>query len=235
MGKQIAIDGPAGAGKSTIARSLAKKLGYIYVDTGAMYRAMALFLIRKGIRADETEKIEAACGEADITIAFEEGEQQVLLNGEHVNGLIRTEEVGNMASASSVNPKVREKMTELQRKLGQEADVVMDGRDIGTFVLPEADVKIYLTASIEERARRRALEYEKKGMPADIEQIAKDIAERDYRDLHREHAPLRQAEDAVLVDTSDMTIPEVEARLLELCGAVEDTKEENGGKSDFFA
>ena len=235
MGKQIAIDGPAGAGKSTIARSLAKKLGYIYVDTGAMYRAMALFLIRRGIRADETEKIEAACGEADITIAFEEGEQQVLLNGEHVNGLIRTEEVGNMASASSVNPKVREKMTELQRKLGQEADVVMDGRDIGTFVLPEADVKIYLTASIEERARRRALEYEKKGMPADIEQIAKDIAERDYRDMHREHAPLRQAEDAVLVDTSDMTIPEVEARLLELCGAVEDTKEENGGKSDFFA
>ncbi|MBR7021504.1 MAG: (d)CMP kinase [Lachnospiraceae bacterium] len=235
MGKQIAIDGPAGAGKSTIARSLAKKLGYIYVDTGAMYRAMALFLIRKGIRADETEKIEAACGEADITIAFEEGEQQVLLNGEHVNGLIRTEEVGNMASASSVNPKVREKMTELQRKLGQEADVVMDGRDIGTFVLPEADVKIYLTASIEERARRRALEYEKKGMPADIEQIAKDIAERDYRDMHREHAPLRQAEDAVLVDTSDMTIPEVEARLLELCGAAEDTKEENGGKSDFFA
>ena len=245
MGKQIAIDGPAGAGKSTIARSLAKKLGYIYVDTGAMYRAMALFLIRRGIRADETEKIEAACGEADITIAFEDGEQQVLLNGEHVNGLIRTEEVGNMASASSGNPRVREKMTELQRKRGQEADVVMDGRDIGTFVLPEADVKIYLTASIEERARRRALEYEKKGMPADIEQIAKDIAERDYRDMHREHAPLRQAEDAVLVDTSDMTIPEVEARLLELCGAVEDiksesdmaedSKTESGGKSDFFA
>ena len=154
----------------------------------------------------------------------------MLLNGEHVNGLIRTEEVGNMASASSVNPKVREKMTELQRRLGREADVVMDGRDIGTFVLPGADVKIYLTASIEERARRRALEYEKKGQPADIEQIAKDIAERDYRDMHREHAPLRQAEDAVLVDTSDMTIPEVEARLLELCGT-----SENGGKSDFFA
>ena len=235
MGRQIAIDGPAGAGKSTIARSLAKQLGYIYVDTGAMYRAMALFLIRRGIRADETEKIESACGEADITIAFEDGEQQVLLNGEHVNGLIRTEEVGNMASASSVNPKVREKMTELQRRLGQEADVVMDGRDIGTFVLPGADVKIYLTASIEERARRRALEYEKKGMPADIEQIAKDIAERDYRDMHREHAPLRQAEDAVLVDTSDMTIAEVEARLLELCGVTESAGSENGGKNDFFA
>ena len=230
MGRQIAIDGPAGAGKSTIARSLAKKLGYIYVDTGAMYRAMALFLLRRGILADETEKIEKACGEADITIAFEDGEQQVLLNGEHVNGLIRTEEVGNMASASSVNPKVREKMTELQRRLGQEADVVMDGRDIGTFVLPGADVKIYLTASIEERARRRALEYEKKEQPADIEQIAKDIAERDYRDMHREHAPLRQADDAVLVDTSDMTIPEVEARLMELCAVPE-----NGGKSDFFA
>lgn len=230
MGRQIAIDGPAGAGKSTIARSLAKRLGYIYVDTGAMYRAMALFLLRRGILADETRKIEEACGEADITIAFEDGEQQVLLNGENVNGLIRTEEVGNMASASSVNPKVREKMTELQRRLGQEADVVMDGRDIGTFVLPDADVKIYLTASIEERARRRALEYEKKGQPADIEQIAKDIAERDYRDMHREHAPLRQAEDAVLVDTSDMTIPEVEVRLLQLCGVPE-----NGGTSDFFA
>ena len=255
MGRQIAIDGPAGAGKSTIARSLAKKLGYIYVDTGAMYRAMALFLLRRGILADETEKIEEACGEADITIAFEDGEQQVLLNGEHVNGLIRTEEVGNMASASSVNPKVREKMTELQRRLGEETDVVMDGRDIGTFVLPGADVKIYLTASIEERARRRALESEKKGQPADIEQIAKDIAERDYRDMHREHAPLRQAEDAVLVDTSDMTIAEVEARLMELCEAparenargsasekvsgnpvgMEGATAADGGKGDFFA
>ena len=139
MGRQIAIDGPAGAGKSTIARSLAKRLGYIYVDTGAMYRAMALYLLRKGIRADEAEKIEAACGDADISIVFAGGEQQVLLNGENVNGLIRTEEVGNMASASSVNPKVREKMTELQRKLGAETDVVMDGRDIGTFVLPGAE------------------------------------------------------------------------------------------------
>ena len=226
MGRQIAIDGPAGAGKSTIARSLAKRLSYIYVDTGAMYRAMALFLIRKGIRADESERIEAACGEADVTIAFENGEQQVLLNGENVNGLIRTEEVGNMASASSVNPKVREKMTELQRKLAETADVVMDGRDIGTFVLPNADVKIYLTASVEVRAKRRALEYEKKGMSADIAQIAKDIEERDYRDMHREHAPLRQAEDAVLVDTSDMSIEQVEERLLELCG--------EGGKRDFF-
>jgi cytidylate kinase len=235
MSINIAIDGPAGAGKSTIAKKLAKELGFVYVDTGAMYRSMGLYFLRKGVDGKDEAAIQAGCPEISVSIQYENGEQQVLLNGEHVNGLIRTEEVGNMASASSVNPKVREKMTELQRKLGQEADVVMDGRDIGTFVLPEADVKIYLTASIEERARRRALEYEKKGMPADIEQIAKDIAERDYRDMHREHAPLRQAEDAVLVDTSDMTIPEVEARLLELCGAVEDTKEENGGKSDFFA
>ncbi len=230
MGRQIAIDGPAGAGKSTIARSLAKRLGYIYVDTGAMYRAMALYLLRKGIREDEAEKIEAACGDADISIVFADGEQQVLLNGENVNGLIRTEEVGNMASASSVNPKVREKMTELQRKLGAETDVVMDGRDIGTFVLPGADVKVYLTASVAERARRRALEYEKKGMTVDVAKIAADIEERDYRDMHREHAPLRQAEDAVLVDTSDMTIEEVEARLLALC----ETKEK-GGKGGFFA
>ncbi|MBQ6660121.1 MAG: (d)CMP kinase [Lachnospiraceae bacterium] len=229
MGRNIAIDGPAGAGKSTIARSLAKKLGYIYVDTGAMYRAMALHFLRLGIAAGETERIEAACESADVSIAYENGEQQVLLNGENVNGLIRTEEVGNMASASSVNPAVRAKMTELQRKLAQTADVVMDGRDIGTFVLPNADVKIYLTASVEVRAKRRALEYEQKGMEVSLEQIAKDIEERDYRDMHREHAPLKQADDAVLVDTSDMTIAEVEARLIELCS---EKKQENG---DFFA
>ena len=230
MGRNIAIDGPAGAGKSTIAKNLAKKLGYIYVDTGAMYRAMALFFLRRGIRAEESDRIEEAVADADVSIVYENGEQQVILNGENVNGLIRTEEVGNMASASSVNPKVREKMTELQRRLAKTSDVVMDGRDIGTFVLPDADVKVYLTASVEERARRRALEYEKKGIEVSIEQIAKDISERDYRDMHREHAPLRRAEDAVLVDTSDMTIAQVEARLMELC---ENGKK--GGKGDFFA
>ena len=229
MGRNIAIDGPAGAGKSTIAKNLAKKLGYIYVDTGAMYRAMALFFLRRGIRAEESDRIEEAVADADVSIAYENGEQQVILNGENVNGLIRTEEVGNMASASSVNPKVREKMTELQRKLGEESDVVMDGRDIGTLVLPKADVKIYLTASVAERARRRALEYEQKGMTVDVAKIAADIEERDYRDMHREHAPLRQAEDAVLVDSSDMTIEQVEARLMELCAAKQDD-----GKS-FFA
>ena len=230
MGRNIAIDGPAGAGKSTIAKNLAKKLGYIYVDTGAMYRAMALFFLRRGIRAEESDRIEEADADADVSIAYENGEQQVILNGENVNGLIRTEEVGNMASASSVNPKVREKMTELQRRLAKTSDVIMDGRDIGTFVLPDADVKVYLTASVEERARRRALEYEKKGIEVSVEQIAKDISERDYRDMHREHAPLRRAEDAVLVDTSDMTIAQVEARLMELC---ENGKK--GGKGDFFA
>ncbi len=217
MGRQIAIDGPAGAGKSTIARALAKQLGYIYVDTGAMYRAMALYFLRLGLAADDTEAFAKNCTEADISIVYADGEQQVLLNGENVNGLIRTEEVGNMASSSSVCPEVRAKMTELQRTLAETADVVMDGRDIGTFVLPNADVKIYLTASVEERARRRALEYLNKGMEADLAQIAADIEERDYRDMHREHAPLRQAEDAVLVDSSDMTVEEVQARLRMLC------------------
>ncbi len=216
MSRNIAIDGPAGAGKSTIARALAKRLGYIYVDTGAMYRAMALHFLRKGIAADDVETIAEACEDAEVTLTYVDGEQRVLLNGEDVSGLIRTEEVGNMASASSVNLRVREKMTELQRELARKEDVVMDGRDIGTNVLPGADVKIYLTASIEERARRRVKEYEAKGIVADYEQVAKDIAERDYRDMNREHAPLRQAEDAVLVDTSDMSIPEVEDALWRL-------------------
>ena len=219
MRLNVGIDGPVGAGKSTVADAVAAKLGILHLDTGAMYRAMALYLLRKGIRADEAEKIEAACGDADISIVFADGEQQVLLNGENVNGLIRTEEVGNMASASSVNPKVREKMTELQRKLGAETDVVMDGRDIGTFVLPGADVKVYLTASVEERARRRALEYEKKGMTVDVAKIAADIEERDYRDMHRDIAPLKQAEDATYIDSSDMNIEEVKKAICDLIDA----------------
>ncbi len=213
MTRNIAIDGPAGAGKSTIAKALAKRLGYIYVDTGAMYRAMALHFLRKGIAADDMPAIEEACEDANVTLTYVDGVQQVLLNGENVSGLIRTEEVGNMASASSVNLKVREKMVELQRELAKQENVVMDGRDIGTNVLPNADVKIYLTASIEERARRRVKEYAMKGIEADYEQVAKDIAERDYRDMNREHAPLKQADDAVLVDSSDMSISEVEDAL----------------------
>lgn len=210
----IAIDGPAGAGKSTIARLIAKKKGMIYVDTGAMYRAMALYLIRRGIRPEETERISQECENADITIRYENQEQVVYLNGEDVNAYLRTEEVGNMTSQSSVNPKIRQKMVKLQHKLAEEESVVMDGRDIGTCVLPDADVKIYLTASSTVRAKRRFEELAAKGETPDFDSIEADIRERDYRDMHREISPLRQAEDAVLVDSSDMTIEEVAERIL---------------------
>jgi len=213
MSINIAIDGPAGAGKSTIAKRVAKNRGYIYVDTGAMYRAMALYLIREKIAADDSAAIESACENADISIAYQNGEQVVLLNGENVNAFLRTEEVGNMASASSVNGKVRAKLQQLQQKLAASADVVMDGRDIGTAVLPNADVKIYLTASSLVRAKRRHAELLAKGEEADIDRIEADIIERDLRDMTRELNPLTQAEDAVLVDSSDMTIEEVVAHI----------------------
>jgi cytidylate kinase len=205
----IAIDGPAGAGKSTVAKRLAKELGFIYVDTGAMYRAMALYFLRNGIEASQLDRIEQACRNVDVTIDYQNGEQHVLLNGEDVSRLIRTEEVGNMASASSVHKVVRLKLVELQRELAKKQNVVMDGREIGTFVLPDANLKVYLTASVSERARRRFGELKEKGIDADIKAIEKDIEERDHRDMTREFAPLKKAEDAVLVDSSDMTIDEV--------------------------
>ncbi len=217
MSYNIAIDGPAGAGKSTVARAVAKKQNYIYVDTGAMYRAMALYLLRGKVDAADAEKIGRACENADITIGYEDGEQQVYLNGENVTGLLRTEEVGRMASAVSSYPKVREKLVELQKALAAKSDCVMDGRDIGTCVLPDAQVKVYLTASSTVRARRRFAELAAKGEVCDFEKIKADIEERDYRDMHREHSPLRQAEDAVLVDSSDMTVDEVIAHILNLC------------------
>ena len=220
MSFNIAIDGPAGAGKSTIAKKIAKKMGYIYVDTGAMYRAMALFLLREKITPQETEKINKKCGEADITIRYEGGEQIVYLNGENVNGLIRTEEVGNMASASSPNPNVRKKLVELQQKLAANADVVMDGRDIGTCVLPNAQVKVYLTADSKVRAQRRYKELTEKGVTCDLEVIEKDIIERDHQDMTREISPLKQAEDAVLVDSSYLTIDEVVEKIIGLCKGV---------------
>ena len=217
MSHNVAIDGPAGAGKSTIAKQIARKLGYIYVDTGAMYRAMAYYLIQNQVDAADQEAIAAACQHADISICYQDGEQVVLLNGENVNAYLRTEAVGNMASVSSVVPEVRKKLVELQQKLARETDVVMDGRDIGTVVLPDADVKVYLTASVETRAKRRFLELQEKGEPADLAKIAADIEARDYRDMHRDISPLRQAEDATLVDSSDMTIEQVVERILELC------------------
>ncbi|MBQ2936695.1 MAG: (d)CMP kinase [Lachnospiraceae bacterium] len=217
MSYQIAIDGPAGAGKSTIAKKVAKAKGFIYVDTGAMYRAMAYFLLKEGVDAKDKNAIEEKCTEADIILRYENGEQVVLLNGENVNGVIRTEEVGKMASATSPVPKVRERITATQKELAATTDVVMDGRDIGTCVLPNADVKVYLTASSAVRARRRYDELIAKGQKCDISQIEADIIQRDEQDMNREVSPLKQAEDAVLIDSSYMTIDEVAQKIMSLC------------------
>ncbi|MDO4343643.1 MAG: (d)CMP kinase [Eubacteriales bacterium] len=217
MTYNIAIDGPAGAGKSTIAKRVAKELSFIYVDTGAMYRAIALYLLRKGTNTDSAEAVSSALEEIRISIAYENGEQQVLLNGENVSGLIRTEEVGNMASKAAALPCVREKLLELQRELARSHDVVMDGRDIGTNILPEAQLKIYLTASADTRAKRRYSELREKGQNCDFDEIREDIIRRDEQDTNRTIAPLRQAADAVYLDSSDMTIDEVTERIKSLC------------------
>ena len=217
MSYQIAIDGPAGAGKSTIARRVAKSRGAIYVDTGAMYRAMAYFLLREGVDPEDTAAIGEKCQEAEITIRYENGEQIVLLNGENVNAFLRTEEVGATASVISPIPEVRKNMVALQKELAAHSDCIMDGRDIGTCVLPDARLKIYLTASSEVRAKRRYDELAAKGVESDFQKIKADIEERDYRDMHREISPLKKAEDAVIVDTSDMTVDEVIASILKLC------------------
>ena len=214
MVHNIAIDGPAGAGKSTVAQKVAKELSFVYVDTGAMYRAMALYLLRKGVNREEPDEIGEACQNAEISIEYQNGEQIVLLDGENVNAHLRTEEVSAMASVSSAVPSVREKLLDLQRKLARTMSVVMDGRDIGTTILPDADVKIYLTASSLTRARRRYLEYQEKGEACDLAEIQKTIEERDQRDMTREISPLCQAEDAVLVDSSELTIDETVEKIL---------------------
>lgn len=216
MSRQIAIDGPAGAGKSTIAKAVAAKLGYIYVDTGAMYRAIGLHLMREGVNTDDEAEVNAHLASADVRLAMEDGMQKVYLNGEDVTTAIRTEEAGMMASKTSAYGKVREKLVSLQQKIAADCSVVMDGRDIGTVVLPHADLKIFLTASVEERARRRFNELKKKGQQADFQAIMEDIAKRDYQDTHREISPLRQADDAILLDTSDMGIEEVTAKVIAL-------------------
>lgn len=212
----IAIDGPAGAGKSTIAKKLAADLGYVYVDTGAMYRSMAYYFLTNHIDAGDEKAVEAACPDVNVTIQYVNGEQQVLLNGENVNSVIRKEEVGNMASTISVYPVVRTKLVELQRQLAAKENVIMDGRDIGTVVLPDANVKIYLTASSKVRAQRRFDELTAKGISCDMNEIEKDIIDRDYRDMHRETSPLKQAEDAILLDSSDLDIEGVVAKMKEI-------------------
>lgn len=210
----IAIDGPAGAGKSTIAKLVAKKLDYIYVDTGAMYRAIAYELLRTGVDIENEKALTDACAKMKIEIKYEDGVQQVYMNGENVTPYLRTEETGNMASKSSAKAPVRAALLDIQRNMAVEHNVVMDGRDIGTNVLPNAETKIYLTASADERANRRYKELTEKGEAADYEKIKADIIDRDERDMNRDIAPLKQAEDAVLVDSSDMTIDEVVAEIL---------------------
>lgn len=217
MGYNVAIDGPAGAGKSTIAKRVSKEMGFLYVDTGAMYRALAVHFLQRGLKPEDTEGIKEACKNAEVTLQYEDGVQQVYLNGVNVTGLLRTEEVSRMASVSSAIPEIRTHLLKLQRDMAEKYNVLMDGRDIGTHILPNADVKIYLTASVETRAKRRYLEYQEKGIACDLEEIERDIAERDFRDMNRETAPLKQAKDAHLVDSSDMTIDEVVETIKAFC------------------
>ncbi|MCR5201997.1 MAG: (d)CMP kinase [Lachnospiraceae bacterium] len=209
MTKPIAVDGPAGAGKSTIAKNVAKKIDYIYVDTGAMYRAIALYLIRQGVDTNDEEKVSAAIKDIEVSLDYKDHEQIVLLNGENVNAFIRTPEVSKTTSLISKYGDVRTKLLDLQRNMAAKKNVIMDGRDIGTAVLPDAFLKVFLTASSEARAMRRYKELTEKGEDVNFDDIKRDVEARDYQDSHREIAPLKQAEDAVLVDSSDMGIEEV--------------------------
>lgn len=218
MPYSIAIDGPAGAGKSTIAKAVARELGYVYIDTGAMYRAVGLFCLDQAIALTDEARVSEAVRDIDITIAYdEEGAQQVFLNGANVSTRICTQQVGDAASTVSQYPAVREKMVKLQQSLAEHTSVVMDGRDIASKVLPNADTKIYLTASVEERARRRANELREKGELCDIAEVEAEIRARDDRDMHRQHSPLIQVPEAVLVDSSTLTIDETIDRILEIC------------------
>ena len=216
MSCNIAIDGPAGAGKSTIAKRVAAQLGFIYVDTGAMYRAVGVYMLDHQVDIKDLDAVKAALEQISVELTYEDGEQKVMLNGQCVNHRIRTEEAGMAASAFSAIGMVREKLLDLQRGLAAKTDVVMDGRDIGTHVLPNADCKIYLTASSKVRAERRYQELLLKGQEADLNQIEEDIIARDHQDMTRAIAPLRQAEDALLVDSSYMNIDEVTERILEI-------------------
>ena len=215
--KSIAIDGPAGAGKSSIAKALSKRLGYIYIDTGAMYRAVALFFLENNVADGTDSRIESLLDKLEISIKYEDGAQKVILNGEDVTGKLRLEEIGKLASKFSAIGSVREKLVALQRKLAQKENVVMDGRDIGTVVLPNADLKIYLSASSKVRAKRRYLELLEKGQTdLDINDIEDEIIKRDEADMNREISPLKQADDAYYLDSSDMTLEEVVSKILSM-------------------
>ncbi|MCC6093825.1 MAG: (d)CMP kinase [Eubacterium sp.] len=216
MSFQIAIDGPAGAGKSTVARAVSEELGFIYVDTGAMYRAMALYFLNRHLNTDSEDTINASLDDACIALRIIDGNQHVFLNGRDVSARIRTEEVGMIASKTSKYPENRRKMVAMQQEIARSQNVVMDGRDIGTVVLPDAQLKIYLTASVQVRAERRYQELVQRGENPDLAEIEQDIAARDDQDMHRAVAPLRQAEDAILVDSSAMTVPEVVRKIVGL-------------------
>ncbi|HIT90236.1 MAG TPA: (d)CMP kinase [Candidatus Merdenecus merdavium] len=216
MPYNIAIDGPAGAGKSTIARLCAEALSFIYVDTGALYRALALYFIEKDIDLLQEEEVRKACQEVRLNLTYQNNEQQVMLNGINIGEKIRREKVGKMASVISAHKIVRERLLELQRQIARDENVVMDGRDIGTCVLPEAQLKIYLTASVSVRAKRRYEQLLLKGTTSNIEEIEKDMIDRDHRDMTREIAPLKQAKDAILLDSSHMSIDEVVQSIIKL-------------------
>ena len=212
----VAVDGPAGSGKSTVAKEIAKALGILYIDTGAMYRTVGMACLKKGIDPADEGAVVASLDDLDMKIFPEAGGQRILLDGEDITSRIRTEEIGKAASSVAAYQKVREKLVEIQQGLAKEQSVIMDGRDIGTKVLPDAEVKIYLDASVEERAKRRVGELEAQGKTADLEIIREEIAHRDYQDMHRENSPLCRAEDAVNVDTTGLDIPAVTEKLLAL-------------------
>lgn len=212
----IAIDGPAGAGKSSIAKLVAKELNYVYVDTGAMFRTIALYFINHNLNTKDESLVSSYCDDINITIEYQKNEQHIFLNGTDVSEAIRKEEVGKQASVIAKYPDVRTKLLSLQQEIAGQTDVIMDGRDIGTVVLPDAECKIYLTASSRVRAERRYKELLEKGEPCNIDEIEKDIIARDEQDMNREIAPLTQAEDAVYVDSSDMTIDEVVAEIIRI-------------------
>lgn len=216
MSYAIAIDGPAGAGKSTVARMAAGKLGFLYVDTGAMYRTIALYMLRNHVDVEDGRALDAALSHVEVGMKYADGKQRMLLNGEDVEDEIRTPEVSAQASVTAAKPAVRAKLLNLQRDLAKKENVLMDGRDIGTQILPDAQLKIYLTASVRERARRRYAELTEKGQECSLQEIEKEIADRDDRDMHRKTAPLRQAQDAVYLDSSDMTVDEVVSRIVSL-------------------